>query len=119
MWSRQRIDEEKLMKAVVGEAVVAEVGSEAVVNIEGNTYFPPDSVAVGALRNSPPPTSAPGRGERNNTTSWSARRCSGTGLGLTRTSRCRQRPVSVGTSADTSPSMSARSGSRTDMHTDH
>jgi uncharacterized protein (DUF427 family) len=62
MWSRQRIDEEKLMKAVVGEAVVAEVGSEAVVNVEGNTYFPPDSVAVGALRNSPTPYICPWKG---------------------------------------------------------
>jgi uncharacterized protein (DUF427 family) len=62
MWSRQRIDEEKLMKAVVGEAVVAEVGSEAVVNIEGNTYFPPGSVAVGALRSSPTPYICPWKG---------------------------------------------------------
>jgi Domain of unknown function (DUF427) len=86
MWSKQRIDEEKLIKAVVGETVVAEAASEAVVSIEGNAYFPPDSVAVDALRNSSTPYIAPGRGGLSITTSWSARRCSGTGLGLTRTS---------------------------------
>ncbi|GAA4598812.1 hypothetical protein GCM10023194_77320 [Planotetraspora phitsanulokensis] len=31
------------MKAVVGETVVAEAANEAVVRIEGNAYFPPDS----------------------------------------------------------------------------
>jgi uncharacterized protein (DUF427 family) len=62
MWSKQRIDEEKLMKAVVGETVVAEAASEAVVSIEGNAYFPPDSVAVGALRNSPTPYICPWKG---------------------------------------------------------
>jgi hypothetical protein len=93
------------MKAVVGETVVAEAASEAVISIEGNAYFPPDSVAVCALRNSPTPYICPWKGGRSITTSWSARRCSGTGLGLTRTSSSRRRPVSVGTSADTSPSM--------------
>lgn len=34
------------MKAVVGETVVAEAASEAVVSIEGNIYFPPNSVAA-------------------------------------------------------------------------
>ncbi|TDD16220.1 DUF427 domain-containing protein [Kribbella turkmenica] len=43
------------MKAVVGETVVAEAGSDAVVGIEGNDYFPPDSVAAGVLRTSATP----------------------------------------------------------------
>lgn len=50
------------MKALFGETVVAEVGSEAAVSIEGNTYFPPDSVAVGVLRNSPTPYVCPWKG---------------------------------------------------------
>lgn len=40
----------KLMKAVVGDTVVAEAASEAVISIEGNVYFPPASLAAGALR---------------------------------------------------------------------
>ncbi|WP_306190748.1 MULTISPECIES: DUF427 domain-containing protein [unclassified Streptomyces] len=50
------------MKAVVGETVVAEAAREAVVSIEGNVYFPPDSVAAGALRNSPTPYTCPWKG---------------------------------------------------------
>ncbi|WP_249416866.1 DUF427 domain-containing protein [Streptomyces sp. TS71-3] len=61
------------MKAAVGETAVAEAASEAVVSIEGNVYFPPDSVAAGALRDSPTPYTCPGRGWRSITTLWSAR----------------------------------------------
>lgn len=50
------------MKAVVGETVVAEAASEAVISIEGNAYFSPDSVVVGALRNSPTPYICPWKG---------------------------------------------------------
>lgn len=50
------------MKAVVGETVVAQAPSEAVVMIEGNAYFPPDSVAAGALRDSPTPYTCPWKG---------------------------------------------------------
>ncbi|MCX4419286.1 DUF427 domain-containing protein [Streptomyces mirabilis] len=50
------------MKAVVGETVVAEAASEAVVSIEGNIYFPPDSIAAGALRDSPTPYTCPWKG---------------------------------------------------------
>ncbi|MCX4617813.1 DUF427 domain-containing protein [Streptomyces mirabilis] len=50
------------MKAVVGETVVAEAVSEAVVSIEGNIYFRPDSVAAGALRDSPTPYTCPWKG---------------------------------------------------------
>lgn len=50
------------MKAVVGETVVAEAASEAVVTIEGNVYFPPDSVAPGTLRDSPTPYTCPWKG---------------------------------------------------------
>jgi uncharacterized protein (DUF427 family) len=50
------------MKAMVGETVVAEAANEAVVRIEGNVYFPPDSVTAGALRNSPTPYTCPWKG---------------------------------------------------------
>lgn len=50
------------MKALIGETVVAEAASDAVVSIEGNTYFPPDSVAAGALRDSPTPYTCPWKG---------------------------------------------------------
>ncbi|MEU1622057.1 DUF427 domain-containing protein [Streptomyces sp. NPDC008238] len=50
------------MKAVVGETVVAEAESEAVIRIEGNVYFPPDSIAAGALRESPTPYTCPWKG---------------------------------------------------------
>ncbi|WP_018560282.1 DUF427 domain-containing protein [Actinacidiphila glaucinigra] len=51
-----------MMKAVVGETVVAEAASETVISIEGNTYFPPDSVAAGALRESSTPYTCPWKG---------------------------------------------------------
>jgi uncharacterized protein (DUF427 family) len=50
------------MKAVVGETIVAEAASEAVVNIEGNAYFPPDSVSA-VLRNSSTPYTCPWKGK--------------------------------------------------------
>ncbi|MEU8756346.1 DUF427 domain-containing protein [Streptomyces chartreusis] len=50
------------MKALVGQTVVAEAASEAVVSIEGNVYFPPDAVAVGALLHSPTPYTCPWKG---------------------------------------------------------
>jgi uncharacterized protein (DUF427 family) len=57
-----RSDEEKLMKAFVGETVVAEAPIEAIVGMEGNAYFPPDSVVAGVLRNSPKPYTCPWKG---------------------------------------------------------
>ncbi|WCD94220.1 DUF427 domain-containing protein [Streptomyces sp. HUAS 31] len=50
------------MKALVGDSVVAEAASDAVVRIEGNTYFPLDSVTVDALRDSPTPYTCPWKG---------------------------------------------------------
>jgi uncharacterized protein (DUF427 family) len=50
------------MKALVGETVVAEAPIEDVVGLEGNAYFPPDSVRAGALRNSPTPYTCPWKG---------------------------------------------------------
>jgi uncharacterized protein (DUF427 family) len=50
------------MKALVGEAVVAEAPIEDIVHVEGNAYFPPDSVVPGALRDSPTPYTCPWKG---------------------------------------------------------
>lgn len=51
-----------MVRAVVGETVVAEAPIEAVVGIEGNAYFPPDSVVDGMLRDSPTPYTCPWKG---------------------------------------------------------
>jgi len=50
------------MRAVVGETVVAEAANDAVIRIEGNAYFPPDSVVAGVLRDSPTPYTCPWKG---------------------------------------------------------
>lgn len=50
------------MKALVGETVVAEAAIDLVVGMEGNAYFPPDSVVAGVLRNSPTPYTCPWKG---------------------------------------------------------
>ena len=41
------------MKAMVGETVVAEAPFDSIVGVEGNGYFPPDSVAEGVLAENP------------------------------------------------------------------
>jgi uncharacterized protein (DUF427 family) len=56
-WMRERP-----MKAVVGDIIVAEAANEAVVIIEGNAYFPPNSVAD-VLRNSSTPYTCPWKGK--------------------------------------------------------
>lgn len=50
------------MKALVGETVVAEAELGDIVAMEGNGYFPPDSVVEGVLRNSPTPYTCPWKG---------------------------------------------------------
>lgn len=50
------------MKAIVGEIVVAEAAGDEVVRVEGNAYFPWDSVAAGVLHNSPTPYTCPWKG---------------------------------------------------------
>lgn len=50
------------MQALVGQTVVAESASDEVVRMEGNVYFPPDSVAAGVLRNSPTRYTCPWKG---------------------------------------------------------
>ncbi|MFF0305754.1 DUF427 domain-containing protein [Streptomyces sp. NPDC004562] len=50
------------MKALIGEAVLAEAANDAVVRIEGNIYWPPDSVTADVLRGSPTPYTCPWKG---------------------------------------------------------
>ena len=51
------------MKVLVGDTVVAEAEIDDVVGLEGNVYFPPESVAAGALRNSFTPYTCPWKGK--------------------------------------------------------
>jgi uncharacterized protein (DUF427 family) len=51
-----------MVRAMVGETVMAEAPIEAVVGIEGNAYFPPDSVVDGVLRDSPTQYTCPWKG---------------------------------------------------------
>lgn len=51
-----------MVRAVVAETVLANAPIEVVVGIEGNAYFPPESVTDGVLRNSPKPYTCPWKG---------------------------------------------------------
>ncbi len=51
------------MKAIVEDTVIAEAANDKVVKIEGNIYFPPDSVTVGVLSHSPTPYTCPWKGK--------------------------------------------------------
>ncbi len=51
------------MKALLGDTVIAEAPTEELIKIEGNWYFPPDSVTPGALTTSPTPYTCPWKGE--------------------------------------------------------
>ncbi|WAA66289.1 DUF427 domain-containing protein [Microbacterium oxydans] len=50
------------MKAVLAGTVIAEADESELVRIEGNWYFPPASVAPGALVESPTPYTCPWKG---------------------------------------------------------
>ncbi len=51
------------MKALVGDTVVAEAPEQDLIKIEGNWYFPPESLVPGALTESPTPYTCPWKGE--------------------------------------------------------
>jgi uncharacterized protein (DUF427 family) len=51
------------MKAVLGGTVIAEAPKEALIAIEGNWYFPPESVNADYLEKSPTPYTCPWKGE--------------------------------------------------------
>ncbi len=50
------------MKAVIDGVVVAEAEQEELVAIEGNWYFPPESIVEGSLTPSPTPYTCPWKG---------------------------------------------------------
>ena len=50
------------MKAIVNGTVVAEAPQDELIRIEGNWYFPPKSIAVGTLEESPTPYTCPWKG---------------------------------------------------------
>jgi len=51
------------MKALVGNNVIAEARQEDLIKIEGNWYFPPQSIAPGALVESPTAYNCPWKGD--------------------------------------------------------
>jgi uncharacterized protein (DUF427 family) len=50
------------VKAVVNGTVVAEAPAEEIISIEGNSYFPPSSLAEGLLAESATPYTCPWKG---------------------------------------------------------
>ncbi len=51
------------MRARLGDTVIAEADQDDLIRIEGNWYFPPQSVTEGVLRNSDTPYTCPWKGE--------------------------------------------------------
>lgn len=51
------------MRATLNGTLLAEAGQDQLVRIEGNWYFPPASIAEGALTESPTPYTCPWKGE--------------------------------------------------------
>lgn len=51
------------MKALVGDVVVAEADRDSIVGVEGNAYFPSDSVTEGVLAESPRQYTCPWKGD--------------------------------------------------------
>jgi uncharacterized protein (DUF427 family) len=51
------------MKAVLNGAVLAEAPKEDLIHIEGNWYFPPESVKAELLQKSPTPYTCPWKGD--------------------------------------------------------
>ena len=51
------------MKAVLNGAVLAEAPKEDLIRIEGNWYFPPESVKAELLQKSPTPYTCPWKGD--------------------------------------------------------
>ena len=51
------------MKAVIGDIVLAQAADADLIKIEGNWYFPPQSVTPGVLVESPTPYTCPWKGE--------------------------------------------------------
>jgi uncharacterized protein (DUF427 family) len=50
------------VKAIIDGAVVADAPESDLISIEGNYYFPPSSISVGVLKDSPTPYICPWKG---------------------------------------------------------
>ena len=50
------------MKATLNGVVLAEADDDAIIRIEGNAYFPPESITPGVLEASPTPYTCPWKG---------------------------------------------------------
>ncbi|HEY5222728.1 MAG TPA: DUF427 domain-containing protein [Microbacteriaceae bacterium] len=50
------------MKAVLNDVVIAEAAKDELISIEGNWYFPPESVQEGLLQKSSTPYTCPWKG---------------------------------------------------------
>jgi uncharacterized protein (DUF427 family) len=50
------------MKAIVDDVVVADAPESDLISIEGNYYFPPSSISVDMLSDSPTPYTCPWKG---------------------------------------------------------
>ena len=51
------------MKAVLNDVIIAEASKDELISIEGNWYFPPDSLQDDILEKSPTPYTCPWKGE--------------------------------------------------------
>jgi uncharacterized protein (DUF427 family) len=51
-----------MVRATIGETVIAEAGDDDVVAIEGNYYFPPSALIGPVLKDSPTPYTCPWKG---------------------------------------------------------
>lgn len=51
------------MKAMLGDTLLAEASDDEIIRIEGNAYFPPQSVVRELLAESPTPYTCPWKGE--------------------------------------------------------
>jgi len=51
------------MRALLGDTVIAEAPKEELIYIEGNWYFPPNSVRQDLLEKSPTPYTCPWKGD--------------------------------------------------------
>lgn len=58
------------MQALIGETVIAEAPEDQLVQIEGNLYFPPDSVRWAHFEDSSTPYTCPWKGQAQY---WNAR----------------------------------------------
>ena len=73
------------MKAMINGTVIAEATADDVISIEGNSYFPPGSLADGVLTQSATPYTCPWKGQRSTGTCALPRAPSLTAPGVTRT----------------------------------